>query len=154
MLPRELAEAIAVRLPASEEVYGAVLPSLKHLRADENGELAPDFPGPHMRPTAPHLPTWGAEGLSLISLNSSPWDPDLGGSRYYKAGDLTKCPQALKCPLKEEPGWTGVQSRKTDFQTYSSASLCNPGLVPSLQGPQFPHWSNNKGLNKGPCTFS
>lgn len=153
MLPCELAEAVAVCLPASEKVYGAVLPSLKHLRADENGELAPDFPGPHMRPTAPHLPTWEARVLSLISLNSSRWDPDLGGSWYSEAGELTKCPQALKCPLKEEAGWTGVQWRKTDFQTHSAASLCDPGLVPSLQGPQFPHWSN-KGLNKGPSTFS
>ena len=66
-------------------------------------------------PTAPHLPTWGAQGLSLKSLNNSRWDLDLGGSWYSKAGGLTKCPQALKCPLEEELGWTGVQWRKPDF---------------------------------------
>lgn len=104
-------------------------------------------------PTAPHPPLQGAQGLGLMSLNSSRWDLDRGGSWYPEAGRLTERPQALKRPLKEELGWTGVQWRKPDFQTHSAASLCDPGLVPYLQGPQFPHWSN-KGVNKGPCTFS
>lgn len=105
-------------------------------------------------PTAPHPPPQGAQGLGLMSLNSSRWDLDPGGSWYPEVGRLTERPQALKRPLKEELGWTGVQWRKPDFQTHSAASLCDPGLVPSLRGLQFPHRSNNKGVNKGPCTFS
>lgn len=64
MLPRELAEAVPVRLPASEEVHGAVLPALEHLWGeDEDGELDP--PARDLRagpcPTlSPQLPApWG-----------------------------------------------------------------------------------------------
>lgn len=117
MLARELAEAIPVRLPASEEVHGAVLPALKHLRSkEEDGELAPAFPGPHVRPPAPHSPftclLGDSRGWASISLNSSHRAPEQSrdsGVSWWPEGGRTECPQALKRPLRREPGWTGVQ---------------------------------------------
>lgn len=105
MLPRELAEAVAVRLPASEEVYGAVLPSLKHLRADENGELAPDFPGPHMRPTAPppaHLGSTGAEPRISQQLSLGPGP---GRLMIFRGGGTDQMPPGPEMPPQ---GGTGV----------------------------------------------
>lgn len=52
VLPRELAKALPVRFPASEEIHRAVLPALKYLQGEGKVSTGATASGP----TAPRLP--------------------------------------------------------------------------------------------------
>lgn len=116
MLPRELAEAVPVRLPASEEVHGAVLPALEHLWGeDEDGELAPPCPGPACRPLPHTLPSAACSVGPGLGSWLDPRAQQGLGSLIVARGETEQVPQVLKRPL-EDTGWAGVQWRKPSFR--------------------------------------
>lgn len=155
VLPRELAEAIPVRLPASEEVHGAVFAALKHLQRMESWCPPPQDPHPDVHPLPHSLPS------AARSRRAGAWGrARTGGPNGGPGMGPTIYPQVpIDCPLVPKTSPPGRNQgapcwRKPGFQAQLCCLAVGPWTGPTWHGPQFPQGSNKRGGQRVLLPFS